>query len=49
MVCSVVDWETFKPIGQATPVPPSPQWPPGFLSGSFLAGALFAPIPVGSE
>jgi hypothetical protein len=35
-----------RPTGQLTPVPPSPQYPPGFLSGSLLAGTLFAPIPV---
>jgi hypothetical protein len=29
---SADDRETLKPTGHATPVPPSPQYPPGFLA-----------------
>jgi hypothetical protein len=38
-----VEAGTFKPIGQETPVPPSPQYPPGFL-GAYISSTLFAPI-----
>jgi len=33
VLCALaVDNDTLKPIGQATPVPPNPQYPPGFLA-----------------
>jgi hypothetical protein len=37
--------EAPRPTGQLTPVPPRPQYPPGFF-GEYILEALFAPIPL---